>query len=167
MKRVVTKIGDVFQVDLGDGQKSYFQYICNDLTQLNSDVIRVFDKKYTIAEHPLIEDIVSEGISFYAHAITSIGVKLGYWEKVGKSDAVGDLQKILFRDTNDCARGVNDPPILISRNWHVWRINEEFRTVGLLKGEHRNAEVGLVMTPIDIVERIRTGKYPGYYPGFE
>jgi hypothetical protein len=41
-KRTVSTIGDVFSVPLGDGHKKYFQYVANDVTQLNSDVIRAF-----------------------------------------------------------------------------------------------------------------------------
>lgn len=44
MKRVLTKIGDVFEVKIDETSKKYFQYIANDMTQLNSDVIRGFKK---------------------------------------------------------------------------------------------------------------------------
>ncbi len=45
MKRVYIKTGDVFFVKVDNDYKRYFQYITNDLTQLNSDVIRAFKKK--------------------------------------------------------------------------------------------------------------------------
>jgi len=45
-KRIVTKIGDIFSVVLDNGNKKYFQYVANDLTQLNSDVIRSFNAKF-------------------------------------------------------------------------------------------------------------------------
>ncbi len=38
MKRIHTKIGDVFVVKLENGRKKYFQLVVFDLTQLNSDV---------------------------------------------------------------------------------------------------------------------------------
>ncbi|CAN5467527.1 hypothetical protein BH09BAC6_BH09BAC6_07690 [soil metagenome] len=47
MTRVNTKTGDVFSVKLNNSKK-YFQYIANDSTQLNSDVIRGFRKIYAI-----------------------------------------------------------------------------------------------------------------------
>ena len=40
-KRIVTKIGDIFSVTLDNGNKRFFQYIANDLSCLNSSVIRV------------------------------------------------------------------------------------------------------------------------------
>jgi len=43
-KRIVTKIGDIFSIDLDSKTKKYFQYVTNDETMLNSSVIRVFKK---------------------------------------------------------------------------------------------------------------------------
>lgn len=39
--------------------------------------------------------------------------------------------------------------------------------VGDLKGENRKANIGLVVTPYNIVDRIKTGKYQFAYSGFE
>ena len=41
-KRIVTKIGYVFCVEIDNKYKCFFQYVANDMTQLNSSVIRVF-----------------------------------------------------------------------------------------------------------------------------
>lgn len=38
-KRIVTKIGDVFCIEIDGKYKCFFQYIANDLEQLNSSVI--------------------------------------------------------------------------------------------------------------------------------
>lgn len=47
MARLVNlKRGDIFEVTINDAEKMYFQYICNDSLQLNSNVIRVFKKRY-------------------------------------------------------------------------------------------------------------------------
>ena len=43
-----TKIGDVFSAKTNENTKKYFQLIAYDLTQLNSDVIRVFKEQYPI-----------------------------------------------------------------------------------------------------------------------
>lgn len=45
-KRIVTKIGDVFCAEIDNRIKRYFQYIVNDMEQLNSSVIRVFKTHY-------------------------------------------------------------------------------------------------------------------------
>ena len=81
--RASTKIGDVFSVGIDNNSKKYFQYVANDLTQLNSDVIRAFKKVYPInAKHELSE-IVSGEVEFFAHCVTKLGLKMKFWEKVG------------------------------------------------------------------------------------
>lgn len=166
-KRVATKIGDIFSVRINEKNKKYFQLIAFDGTQLNSDVIRAFKEEYPTDVDSDMQEIVKGEVEFYAHCITKWGVKLGYWEKVGKSDGVGRLDHILFRGTSDYGHKKGDEPIRISNNWYVWRIGEDFRDVGRLKGENRRAEIGIVMDPESIVNRMKTGEYGGFYPDFE
>jgi len=167
MARVSTKIGDVFSVKIDKNTKKYFQLIAFDLTQLNSDVIRAFKKTYSIDENTTISEIVDDEVEFYAHSVTKSGLKMNLWEKVGNITDVGTLNHILFRATSDYGVWVNDDPVKISQNWYIWKINESFRDVGQLKGENRKAEIGIVVTPGDVVERIKTGKYGFFYPDFE
>ena len=47
-----TKIRDVFSANIDNNHKRYLQYIASDMTQLNSDVIRVFAKIYPIDANP-------------------------------------------------------------------------------------------------------------------
>ena len=167
-KRIRTKIGDVFSVKVSESGIKYFQLIAFDLTQLNSDVIRAFKKVYTLDEHPTLSEIVNGEVEFYAHCVTNFGPKLSLWEKVGSIADVGDTSHILFRCSSDGARKLGEIPVQISYRWHVWHINDKrFTYVGKLEGENRKAEIGLVVNPWDIVDRIKTGKYNFWYPGFE
>lgn len=134
----------------------YFQYICDDMTQLNSRVIRVFRTRYALDETPDLSKVVEDEVYFYAHTIVRLGLYLGLWEKVGKA-SLPDSIDVLFRSTEDdrlsCPSG-------ISERWYVWRVNDEdFHYVGKLEGKFRDSEVGLVMAPINIIHRMRTGKY--------
>ena len=160
-KRIVTKIGDVFLVKLENSQR-YFQYVANDMTQLNSSVIRTFEEHYPLNSLQDLTEIVKGKIDFYAHVVLRWGIELGYWEKIGKDPEIGQLNHILFRDSTDYGKQIK-----ISENWYVWNINEKFKDVGKLVGENRKAEIGIVVTPGDVVERIKTGKYSFVYPGFE
>jgi len=155
MARSNTKIGDVFSVNVDDKSKKYLQYIVSDLTQLNSDVIRVFKKVYPFDTNPDLSEIVKGEVEFYAHCVTKWGLKLGYWEKVGSIAEVGKIDHILFRDSGD----YGNPQIKVSQDWWVWKINEEQKRVGKLIGENQNAEIGLVINPESIVYRIRMGEY--------
>jgi hypothetical protein len=160
-KRTVIKSGNIFIVKLDDCQK-YFQYVADDMSMLNSRVIRVFEKKYPLGSMPDLTEIVQGDIDFYAHTSVKLGIKMGLWEKVGNSPVFGEID-VIFRDSKD----YGENKVAISKRWYVWRINEEFRYVGKLRGKNRKAEVGTVKPPNEIVERMRTGKYSYYYPGFE
>ena len=161
MARTNTKIGDVFSVKIDDSIKKYFQYIVSDLTQLNSDVIRAFKKVYPISANPDLSEIVKGEVEFYAHCVTKLGLKMGFWESVGNISDVGNFDYVLFRSSGD------NPKKRISQNWWVWKINEEQKPVGKLTGENRNAEIGSVIPPDSIVYRMQTGKYDFVYPEFE
>lgn len=155
MAKINTKIGDVFSVMIDDNNKKYFQLIAYDLTQLNSDVIRAFKKKYPVGSNQELMEILNDEIEFYVHCVTKLGIKMGYWEKIGNVSNVGEINHILFRDTAD----YGNPQIKISQDWWVWKINEEQRRVGTLVGENQKAEIGLVINPESIVYRMRTGEY--------
>ena len=163
-----TKIGDVFAVKLDNYKVKCFQLIAFDLTQLNSDVIRSFGKIYPADEVPDVSEIVTQEVDFYAHCVTKFGIKLNLWEKIGNTTEIGRTDSILFRDTNDYGNKINGELIKLSQNWHVWHINDKkFTKVGKLQGENRKAEIGIVVTPHDVVERIKTGRYTFFYPDFE
>ena len=167
MARANTKIGDVFLVKIDGSSKKYFQYIVSDLTQLNSDVIRVFKKVYPINANPDLSEIVSREAEFYAHCVTKLGLKMGYWESIGNISDVGEIDHILFRDTNDAGSKPGEQ-IKISHKWYVWKINDnDFTRVGKLEGENRKAEIGIVISLDSIVNRMQMGKYDFVYPEFE
>ena len=155
-----TKIGDVFEVKISETEKRYIQYIVSDMTQLNSDVIRAFRKKYSIDSNPSIEEIVNDEVEFYAHCATKLGIKMGCWTLYGNSQNVGEINSILFRCTSDHGGG-------ISEKWYVWHINEDYKDVGKLEGKNCKAEIGVVFPPYLIVGRLQTGIYEMVYPTFE
>lgn len=158
------KVGDIFEVPMQSGKKGYVQYIGNDMTQLNSNVIRVFKRRESIDTVPDIEAIVKDEIEFYAHVTgMEFGVKDKSWEKIGYSSDVGDLKKPLFRDSRD----YGNPLVKVSNEWYVWRINETSVYVGKLKGEYTKADVGIVVWPKDIIARMETGKYLFFYPDYK
>lgn len=39
-----TKVGDIFEFVINSEEKRYLQYVISDMSQLNSDVVRVFKK---------------------------------------------------------------------------------------------------------------------------
>jgi hypothetical protein len=167
--RVVIKIGDVFAVENLVFGRRYLQVISRDLNQLSSDVVRVFKRADPItSELPDIAEIVFGEIDFHAHTTTSLGVKLALWKKVGHTKSVSNVETVLFRGTPDFGVKLGEALIKVSKNWHIWRVNDEGRTdVGELVGEFRAAEIGIVFPPFMIVDRMVLGQYKMSYPGFE
>ena len=96
MKRIVTKIGDIFCVDIGDNRKRYFQYIANDICQLNSSTIRVFKTNYPLDGETNMDEIVADEVDFYTHTVLKIGIQDGLWLKVGNCKNVGHFDSIIF-----------------------------------------------------------------------
>jgi hypothetical protein len=168
MARTSTKIGDIFSVRIDENSRKYFQLIAFDLYQLNSDVIRAFKKVYPVDANPVLSEIAKGEVGFYAHCVTKFGIKMGLWEKVGNIPNVGQTDHIIFRDTSDYGHKRGEESIKMSEKWYIWRLGDlQTVRVGKLEGENRTAEIGLIMNPYDIITRIKTGKYPGFYPDFE
>jgi hypothetical protein len=124
-------------------------------------VIRAFKKAYPIDSKPDLQEVVADEVDFHAHVVIKWGIKNKLWEKVGNAACPQTLD-LLFRDTND----VGNRFIKISNNWYVWRISEDFQHVGRLEGDRQKAEIGVVVRPRDIVDRMRTGEYDFVYPGY-
>ena len=166
VKRIVTKIGDIFRVELIDSPKwgivqgkkylRFFQYIANDMTCLNSSVIRVFKKKYPIEYIFNAEEIINDEIDFYAHTVLKLGIAENFWQKIGKSRDVGDTEHIFFRTYTHDAVNHRD------RKWQMWQINKEWKSIGFLTPHYRSmSDLGHVFPYKSIVERMKTGQYPG------
>jgi hypothetical protein len=60
MARKNTTIGDIFSVKIDEHTQKFIQYIVSDMTQLNSDVIRVFKKIYPLDIKPNLEEILQK-----------------------------------------------------------------------------------------------------------
>lgn len=153
--------GSVFEVKLNNGLKGYFQYIGLDFTQLNSEVIRVFKIRYKSDEDIEIKEIVRSEIEFYAHVDIRYGVQLKLWEKIGAEKLEDNLIPPTFRSTEDIGAEVE-----ISKKWFLWKMNGDHESVGELKGKNTSIDLGLIVIPQDILDRMETGKYKFKYPDY-
>ena len=138
-KRIVTKIGDIFCVKIDDKRKAYFQYISNDLTNLNSSVVRVFKTRYPIDQKVDLDEVVKDEVQFYAHTLLRQGIEDGVWEKVGKSKNLGldDLENIWFAITFDSNYLGEGKSIMMDpeKNWYIYKVNAKMQHVGELPEE--------------------------------
>lgn len=165
--RITTKIGDVFCIVVDNEYKVYFQYICNDTTQLNSSVICVFSKRYSLDAIPKINDVVNGSIMFYAHTVLRWGIHLGCWEKIGKAEVMVNVD-IIFRQVNHMkyitCKLVHGELV---HEWCVWKVNEPMIEVKNTDIVLLNSERGSVVPAIDIINRVKTGKYAYFEHRFQ
>lgn len=159
-KRMTTKVGDVFVVTFDEGTKRYLQYVLSDLTQLNSDVVRVFKTVYSQTDEPSLEQVVADEVDFYAHCVTKWGLEAGVWNRIGNKPDFGKVD-VLFRSSGDVGKDIK-----VSENWWVWKPNEQQQFIGRLDEKFKRAELGSVVRPTDIVHRMKTGGYDFAYPGY-
>lgn len=162
-KRIITKIGDVFCVEFDNGTKGYFQYIANDLTMMNSTVIRVFKTHYSNNQPVLIEDIIKDDVDFYAHTILRSGIANNAWYKIGTSLDLGikDFATTYFGYTIPTEtignKVININPLT---NWVIWKYQSEFINIGELPTiYHEKIEFGSIMPYQCIITRMLRGYY--------
>lgn len=160
--RIVTKIGDVFCIEIDNEYKRYFQYVVSDMEQLNSSVIRVFKTCYPMDYVPDVQNIVHDETDFYTHTVLRAGITTNSWYKVGNDNYLGNYQEALFRTCRDA----NGPDVEVSEQWDVWRVNEPSVYVGKLPEKYFHAERGSVMPYVAIIDRLRYGKCTYKYPGY-
>lgn len=163
IKRVHTKIGDIFEVETRFHQKAYFQYIMRDLKELNGDVIRVFQTRYPRDKTIPLEVIVNNEVEFYVHTSVSPGARDGLWRKVGYVKVPEDIERPCFRGTRD----EGNPEIKVSKRWYIWRANDEKSTyVGEFLPKYHHCDKGGIYPPFAIVNRIDTGDDGFFEHGF-
>ena len=161
----MARIGDVFSVELDNGNNKYFQFIVRDRLQLGSEVIRGFRKQYPIDSPIDLSGIVNDEIEFYAHCLINVGIRHGFWKKVGSVACLDNLSDVMFRDTDDIGTKVGEERIKVSEKWYVWKLDDAKTTrIGKLEGEYQNAYFGIVYNPKDIIKLMKGEKNPGNYP---
>ena len=166
-KRIVTKIGNIFGAEIDSEYKVYFQYIANDMSQLNSPVIRVFKRRYPLDANPKMDDIVKDEIMFYVHVVVAWGIEDGAWYKVGRSNELGldQLSKVWFGSVPDSIfnlEKMRSIPCNPEETLYVWHVNgERIRVEKSLLNQYKNVEPGSVIPYNWIILRIKLGYDPG------
>ena len=155
VERIVTRIGDIFCVEIDHEYKCYFQYVAKDMTMLNSSVIRVFACHYPISKELTMDEIINDDVDFYAHTVLRFGIENHAWYKVGKHKNIGNPENILFRMYDD----IGNLSITKSYRWNIWRINQEQQFIGELTDEYIKLDLGIVFSYHNIVNKIEKGVY--------
>ena len=161
-KRIVTRLGDIFEVLLDNNLKAYFQYIMRDMTELNGDVIRVFQTRYSQEEDVVLEKILDDSVDFYVHTSVLPGAKQGLWHKVGNVKVPIDIERPCFRGTDDDYASKK-----ISKDWYIWRANDNETTyIGKFTEKYKHCDKGGIYPPFAIKDRIQSGDDGFLEPAF-
>jgi hypothetical protein len=154
------KVGDVYSVPLSNKVAGYFQFIGLDMTMLNSEVVRVFKCGGGPHDHIGKCSVAAGETDFYVHVAIKWGIQMGLWRYESNCPVEVDINQISFRDSAD----YGNPDIKFSRNWYTWKVGDNQKYVGELNHEQLNHDIGIVVSPPDIVEKMRTGSYSFVYP---
>lgn len=161
-KRIRICVGDIFAVKIDDTYAKFFQYIGNDKSQLNSEVVRAFRTERSLLEPVILSEIVADSVDFYAHTMLKLGRILNLWDRIGNVPYASPIDA-LFRCTNDAGAKLGQQ-VAVSDKWYVWRVGEPFARVGKLDKQTALADIGMVLSPSSLVARVCTGSHDFVYP---
>jgi hypothetical protein len=134
------------------------QHLANDTTQLGSAVVLVLFRKY-LPEESIALDGLDLQDGFLAHVFIKAGKILGVWERSDWSHPVASEPiPVTWAICN-----IRDLQQEFSSDWSVWRTNEKMRAPAG-EDELASAELGLVISPPQIVHRIEYSAYSIRYP---
>ena len=153
-KRVVTKLGDVFETS----DKLYLiQLVAIDEVNLNSDVAVVYEAN-NITDR---SNLANQPSLFYTHTTLSTGVRAGLWVKIGKS-TICDSSKLRFKtyfgpDEADILSETH-PKLRGKPHWTTWTpADTDWRIISEQAGIKLIAEEGGIVPPAWVIERIKNG----------
>lgn len=152
------KPGDIFKIPV-ESEVYYLQYLMNDYSLFNSNVVRAFNYKSNVNEIIDLKELVQKEVKFIAHTMIKGGVKLCNWEKIGNIPIDETFEPPTFRATDDVFSEVKK-----SNKWFVWKAGEQERKIGKLNNEFKSLPYGTIYHPIDITEWLKTGSHGFMYP---
>ncbi len=169
-KRVITKVGDVFNVASDKYGTWYLQLVYLDVANMNSDVvigIHLSDDDQDMA----ITETVKLSYTFYLHTTVKFGVKEGLLEKIGNVPVVADISNMSFkyyrdhnhieilRRTAERTGNRSLAPKYAEPYWDIWTLGDaSFHSVSGEEGNDTKAEPGAIFPPQTIIERIKIGR---------
>jgi hypothetical protein len=152
------KLGEIYRINLTDGKCSYMQHLANDATQLGSAVVFVRTEK-SLPTEPIAFDRFNLQDGFLAHVFIKAGNILTVWERSGWfPPVVAEPIPVTWATCN-----IKDMQLEFSSRWSVWRTNQK-RHAPASEDELAGAELGLVISPPQIVHRIEYSAYSIRYP---
>ena len=133
------------------------QYLPDDSSCLHANVIRIFDYVTEENREIDIQVITTKPVACYGHVILKEGIKLGAWSKIGHILLEATLELPTFRLTNEVG-------LEKSYDWFIWKVGEDHITIGELTDKYRHLDIGTVVHPLELRDKVITGKDGFTYP---
>ena len=169
MKRIRINKGNIFQINLENGKRRFFQYLMLDPVQLHSEVIRVFKIEKNEKDVIDLSEIVNSEVDFYSHVDIKFGIVEKKWERIGSLPIEEDFKRPFFRLCGDMPPPGENKTLGKSYNWYIWELGQSFdemRYIGELSWQYQNIDDGAIVPPKEIIHRINKGTYSfskGYF----
>lgn len=145
------KIGDIFQIPLSNGKRSYGQYLHHSKM---GPIIRVYN---LFSDKATIDQVVSSDLLF-PPVITGLyaAIKKGYWKVIGHSPILNFVHPRFVSAFYDQETGK-------AKIWFLWDGQNEIKIGPVLPEEYKKLEFLVVWNPTNVVQRIETRKIPFPY----
>lgn len=165
-KKVPTRVGNVYCVEIDDKFKRYFHFLIKDETSLNGNVIRVFKTRYKLDENPDIETIVADETDFYAETFILWGLYANAWYYVGKSKnlRLEEIKNIWFATRENENKFIQPErrKLFDYEEWNkkMWKINGPLLDVPEIPSTGElQIYPGGVFSSNTLLTRLKTGYY--------
>jgi hypothetical protein len=170
-KRIITKIGHIYQTIETKRGPRYFQLVTFDQVQLVSDVVVIFRPPEDPLDPKDVDQIAALPVECYTHTIVNFGIKDGLWHKIGKAPVKAQLAQLHFKSYHDAemgeieakavAKGIMPPSPLPFPHWVTWTPQDaDWTYVDDFTGKQLAAMGGSVYPPAHVIELIEDGPNP-------
>lgn len=147
----MVRIGDVFEIPLTYGRRTYGQYVFNDKM---GPLIQIFD---LISENRIDIDSLKHANPLFPPVITGLraAIRAGLWTIIGRFAVEGFKYPGFISALYDEKTGE-------ARMWYFWDGEKDIQLGVKLPEDYKKLEYLVVWSQGDVTRRIETGEYP--YP---
>lgn len=149
-RQASVKIGDIFEIPLGNGKKSFGQFMLMDTF---GPIIKVFDLTVSEGEVINIDEILKSDVLFYTYTGLYAAIRNKMWKIIGHL-SIDDFVFPGFLST------LNNPETNMATTWYLWNGANNIRLGDKVPEELKNKEFLAVYSPGDVAKRIENGKKP-------
>lgn len=161
MRKIESKIGDVFEIPLSDGRKTYGQYVDDN----GGNIIRIFNYSTSHNERPDLSRIDKSDLLFPPiHTSIDFAIKNCGWKIVGKLSIDGYVYKGFLNHSEVLPMPKDRRDPIRIKSWALWDGKKWIELGERLSEKYQKYESGAIFPPDLIVKRIETGFNMFEYP---